>query len=126
MVNHMRPHKASLLHEQLCMRSVHDPHAVKWCCRVTLNQASVSLNADAIMTAVRDFMERSARENSAKEEASGRKVSSHMPHMQILWSLAHAFACNDTDSMARACHYVCASDCKSDMSPNSSANSDIS
>ncbi|KAL0049997.1 hypothetical protein WJX82_002413 [Trebouxia sp. C0006] len=42
--------------------------------RVTLNQASVSLNADAIMTAVRDFMERSARETSAKEEASGRRT----------------------------------------------------
>ncbi len=42
---------------------------------MTLNQASVSLNADAIMTAVRDFMERSARETSAKEEASGRRVS---------------------------------------------------
>lgn len=58
------------------------PHVFEWWCRVTLNQASVSLNADAIMTAVRDFMERSARETSAKEEASGRRVSSHMPHMQ--------------------------------------------
>ncbi|DBA85094.1 TPA: hypothetical protein ACH3X2_005818 [Trebouxia sp. C0005] len=42
--------------------------------RVTLSQASISLNADAIMTAVRDFMERSARETSAKEEASGRRT----------------------------------------------------
>ncbi len=63
------------LHQQLCMRSVLGPHAVKWCCRVTLNQASLSLNADAIMTAVRDFMGRSARETGAKEEASGRRVS---------------------------------------------------
>jgi hypothetical protein len=55
---------------------------LEWRYRVTLNQASVSLNADAIMTAVRDFMERSARETSAKEEASGRRVSSQMPHMQ--------------------------------------------
>ena len=74
------PHKNSLLHQQLCKMCVHGPHAVTQCYRVTLNQASVSLTADAIMTAVRDFMERSARENSAKEEASGRKVRSHMPH----------------------------------------------
>ena len=40
----------------------------------------MSLNADAIMTAVRDFGERSARESCAKEEATGHKVSS--PYMK--------------------------------------------
>ncbi|DBA94847.1 hypothetical protein WJX77_009545 [Trebouxia sp. C0004] len=55
--------------------------------RVTLNQASVSLNADAIMTAVRDFMERSARETSAKEEANGRRTDESEPletQLQVL------------------------------------------
>ena len=50
---------------------------------MTLSQASVSLNADAIMTAVRDFLERSARESSAKEEAAGRRVSSHTSHAHM-------------------------------------------
>lgn len=45
------------------------------CCRLALTQASMSINLDAMLTAVRDFFERSARELHAKDEATGRKAS---------------------------------------------------
>ena len=48
------------------------------CCRLTLNQASVSVSADAVITAARDFGERTARETCAREEATGRKVGSSL------------------------------------------------
>lgn len=44
-------------------------------CRFALTQASVSINLDAMLTSVRDFFERSARELHAKEQAMGHKAS---------------------------------------------------
>ena len=46
------------------------------CCRFALTQASMCMNLDTMLTSVRDFFERSARELQAKHEATGRKASS--------------------------------------------------